>query len=78
MSARAASGAFSRKLMKVFLPMRHRERVPDRNRRVHGISALAQNGGTHIGGQVLCRHDHAVGRFQCSRSGGARRRESTR
>jgi len=44
--------------------MGHGERVTHGNRGVHGVSALAQNGGTHIGGQVLCGHDHASARFQ--------------
>jgi hypothetical protein len=50
--------------------VRDGERVTHGYRRVHGISALAQNRGAHIGGQVLCRYDHTVRRFQCRRSSG--------
>jgi len=52
--------------------VRDGERVTHGYRRVHGISALTQNRGAHIGGQVLCGHDHAVRRFQCRRSSGMR------
>ncbi len=40
--------------------MRHRKRVADRNRRIDGIAALAQNLCAHLGGRVLGGHDHAV------------------
>ena len=56
--------------------MRHGERVADGNGRIHGISTLAQNGRTYIRGEMLCRHDHAVSRFQCGRRGSVRGCES--
>ena len=40
--------------------MRYRQREADRNGSVHGISALLQNGKTHVGRKGLLRHYHAV------------------
>jgi hypothetical protein len=44
--------------------MRYGQCIAHRYRGINGIASLAQNGGAHLGGQMLRRDHHSLVRFE--------------